>query len=248
MIKAVLFDLGNTLVYMKPEETLQKILKSYGIVKSLGEVKQAMVKAQEFDIEKHCHLPAHEFYTQWNMLELKHLGITDKAEARKLAEEVNFQWFDFAKIYVYTDVKKTLQRLKQRGLKLGLVTGGYEEDIEKILPKAGLERFFDASVGVNTTGKRKPHPKAFKSALKRLGIKPHEAIFIGDDLAADYLGAEKAGLIPVLIKREGSPASDVRTIKRLDEIFEVLDEIKSWQVVMGCPTSSNGGGGLKAQG
>jgi len=226
-IKAVLFDLGNTLVYMRPEKTFQKMLKAHGIVKSIQEVKQAMIKAQkEYDIEKHSHLPAHEFYTKWNLVELKHLGITNPVEARKLAEDIDFQWFEFAKIYVYPEVKETLQRLRQIGVKLGIITGGYEEDIEKILPKSGLSRFFEVCVGVNTTGKRKPHPKAFKYALKQLGIKPHEAIFVGDDLEADYVGAEKAGLIPVLIRREGSSASNVRCIKRLDEIFEVLREIK----------------------
>jgi len=225
-IKAVLFDLGNTLVFMHSEKTFQKILKVHGIVKPLREVKQAMIKAQkEYDIEKHSHLPVHEFYTRWNMIELKHLGITEPAEARKLAEDVDSQWFEFAKIYVYPDVKRTLQRLKKMGLKLGVITGGYEEDIESILPKARLEKFFDVCVGVNTTGKRKPHPEAFRYALRQLDVKPREALFVGDNLEADYIGATKAGLIPVLIKREGSPASNVRYKKRLDEIFKILGEV-----------------------
>jgi len=225
-IKAVLFDLGNTLVYMHPEKTFQKILKAHGIVKSLKEIKQAMIKGnKEFDIDEHSHLSAHEFYTRWNMVELKNLGITEPSEARKLAEDIDFQWFEFAKIYVYPDVKETLQRLRQMRLKLGIITGGYEEDIEKILPKVSLERFFTVRVGVNTTGKRKPHPEAFKCALKRLSVKPQEAVFVGDNLEADYVGAEKAGLVPVLIKREGSPASSARCIRRLDEILQVLEEV-----------------------
>jgi len=220
----VLFDLGDTLVHMHSEETFQKILEGHGIVKPFDEVKQAMIKGgKEFDIDKHCNLPAHEFYTQWNILELKHLGITDKTKARKLAEDVDYQWFEFAKIRVYPEVKKTLQKLKQMGLKLGIVTGGYEEDVEKVLPKAGLEEFFHVYVGVNTTGKRKPHPSAFKHAVKHLGVKPNETVFVGDNYEADYLGAQNAGIIPVLIKREGSPATDVRTIRRLDEIFKVLE-------------------------
>jgi len=182
-----------------------------------------MIKGnQEFDIDKHCHLPAHEFYTEWNIKELKHLGITDPAKAKRLAEEVNFQWFNFAHIYVYPDVKETLQRLKQIGLKLGIITGGYEEDVEKILPKAMLEKFFDVYVGVNTIGKRKPHPSAFKCALKQLGIKPKEAIFVGDQLEADYMGAQKVGIKALLIQREGMPIAGVTTIASLREIFDFL--------------------------
>lgn len=227
-IKAVLFDLGNTLVYSCPEEAFQEILRTHGIVETIDRVKQAIIKGnQEFDIEKHVHLPAHEFYTRWNLVELKHLGIRDQANAMKLAEDIDSEWFEHAQLYLYPDVKPTLQRLKQMGLKLGIITGGYEEDVEKILPKVGLQDVFDVCVGVNTIGKRKPSPEVFQYTLKKLGVTPDEAVFVGDDLKRDYLGAKQAGLTAVLIRREGSATSDIRCIKRLDEIFEILAEFNS---------------------
>ncbi len=225
-IKAVLFDLGNTLVYSCPEETFHEILRAHGIVEPIDRVKQAMIKGnQEFDIEKHMHLPAHEFYTKWNLAELKHLGIIDQANAEKLAEEIDSEWFEYAQLRLYPDVKPTLQRLKQMGLKLGIITQGFEEDIEKILPKVGLQTTFNVCVGANTTGKRKPSPEVFQHALKKLEMTPKEAVFVGDDIKVDYLGAEKAGLTPVLIRREGSATSDIRCIQRLEEIFDVLEQL-----------------------
>jgi 2-haloalkanoic acid dehalogenase type II len=225
-IKAVLFDLGNTLVYSCPEEAFQEILRTHGIVETIDRVKQGIIKGnQEFDIEKHVHLPAHEFYTQWNLVELKHLGIVDKANAMKLAEDIDSEWFEYAQLHLYPDVKSTLQRLKQMGLILGIITGGYEEDVEKILPKVGLQDVFDICVGVDTIGKRKPNPEVFQYTLKKLGITPDEAVFVGDDLRRDYLGAKQAGLTSVLIRREGSATSDIRCIKQLEEIFEILAEI-----------------------
>ena len=222
-IKAVLFDLGNTLVHSRPEKTLKEILEKHGIVKPLNAVKEAMIRGnREFDIDKHIHLSAHEFYTQWNMVELKHIGITDKNKARKLAEDINSQWFDYAQIHAYPDVKETLQKLKQKGLKLGIITGGFKEDVERILPKVGLEAFFDVYVGANTIGKRKPHPQAFEHALKLLRIQPTEAIFIGDQLEADYLGAQSVGLKALLIMREGKPIADVESITSLREVFNFL--------------------------
>jgi len=236
MIKAVLFDLGNTLVYSNPEETFQKILAEQGFTKPVREVRNAIIKGnREFDIDRHEGLSANKFYTQWNLVQLKHLGL-EGSEARELAESINTQWWKFAKFHVYPQVKGTLQRLKRTGLKLGLITGGFEEDIEMILPKTGLDRFFDVKVGVNTTGKRKPHPKAFRYALKQLDVKPCEAIFVGDNFEADYLGAQKVGMMPVLVKRKGSGIQrlytdscklphKIRTIEKLDEIFNVLNEI-----------------------
>lgn len=222
-IKAVLFDLGHTLVYSHHEETLHRILETRGVIKSIEEVREAMIKGdRESEAKRHTVLPALEFYTELNLAYLKHLGIADEEQARKLAEEINRHWFEIAEIHVYPDVKETLQRLKQLGLKLGIVTGAYEEDIEKILPKAGLDRFFDVSVGVDTVGKRKPHPDTFQCALRQLGIKPKEAIFVGDQIEADYIGARKIGMKAFLIQREGSPPADVRVITSLEEIFGTL--------------------------
>ncbi len=237
MIKAVLFDLGNTLVWSDPEDAFQRILAEQGICKNLDEVRNALMQGnREFDIESHEGLSSHAFYTQWNMVQLKHLGIGGP-EARKIAENINAQWWRFAEFHAYPEVEDTLQRLKEAGLKLGIITGGFEEDIEMILPKTGLDRFFDVKVGVNTTGKRKPHSRAFKYALKQLCVKPREAVFVGDNFEADYLGAQKVGMMPVLIKRKGPPLQrlytdsclklpqGIRTIERLDEIFDILKQV-----------------------
>jgi HAD superfamily hydrolase (TIGR01662 family) len=233
-IKAILFDLGNTLVYTHPEITFQRILADHSVTKPLEEVKEALVRGNaEFDIKKHEGLTAHQFYTQWNIIQLKHLGLKG-SRARRLAATINSQWWKYAESHVYPDVERTLLRLRQMGLKLGIVSGGFEEDIEAIMLKTGLDDFFVVKVGVNTTGKRKPHPEAFKHALKQLGIQPSEAIFVGDNYKADYEGAEKVGMTPVLIGRKCPPLqklftevclelpSGVRSIRRLDEIFDVL--------------------------
>ena len=222
-IKAVLFDLGNTLVYSHPEETFKEILETQDIVKSVDDVKKALTQGnREFDVEEHIHLPIREFYTQWNIVQLEHLGITDKENARKLAEIIDSQWFNYAQIYVYPDTKETLKKLKQKGLKLGIITGGFEEDVERILPAVNLEAIFDIYVGTNTVGKRKPHPEVFQHALKLLRIQPEEAIFIGDQLEADYQGAQRVGMKALLIVREGKPMTNVDYITSLREVFDFL--------------------------
>lgn len=236
-IKAALFDLGNTLVYSYPEVTFQRILAEHGITRSLEEVTNALIQGNaEFDIEKHEDLSAHEFYTRWNIVQLKHLGLRGP-NARKLAETIDSQWWRYAEFHLYPDVRATLLKLKKMDLKLGIITGGFEEDIEMIVPQTGLDELFDVKVGVNTAGRRKPDPKAFKYALEQLQLEPNEAIFVGDNLKADYEGAKKVGMIPVLIKRKSGStqrsftevcseiSSEIRTIETLDEIFEVLKKV-----------------------
>ena len=231
-IKAVLFDLGNTLVYQNPHKTFQKILGKHGIIRTIKEIREAFAKAgEEFDIERYRKLPAHEFYTQLNMHILKHLGITDFNSLRALAEDIDIQWFKVSKVYVYRDVKPALAKLKRMGLKLGLITDGYQNDLEKILPKTGLQKFFDVCVCGDTIGKRKPNPQVFKYALNQLSIRPSEAIFVGDRVEIDYAGAKKAGMTPVLIRRENNEekVEGVRCVTSLKEIFKLLEEMQGYR-------------------
>ena len=184
-----MFDLGNTLVYSYPEVTFQRILAEQGVAKPLDEVTNALMRGNaEFDIEKHEGLSAHEFYTRWNIVHLKQLGLRGP-KARKLAGTIASQWWKYAEFHLYPDVRATLLKLKKMGLKLGIITGGFEEDIDMIVPRTRLDGLFDVKVGVNATGRRKPDPKAFKHALNQLELEPIEVIFVGDNLKADYEGA-----------------------------------------------------------
>lgn len=223
-IKAVLFDLGNTLVYQEPYEAFQRILRANGINKSLKAIREAFERGNiEFEVERNEVPSPRDFYARWNALILKHLGITRSLD--RLAAEIDRQWFNFSQSHLYPEVKKSLNRLRKMGLRLGLVTSGYQLDLEQILPEVGLQEFFDVQVCADTVGKRKPHPEAFVYALKQLGVEPQETVFVGDNYEIDYLGAQNAGMLPVLIRRDGASVSGIRTIKTLDDIFDVLAEV-----------------------
>ena len=225
-IKAVLFDLGNTLVYQNPYKTFQKILGTHGITKTTKEIEEAFAKTErEFDIERHSRLSAHEFYMQLNIHILKHLGITNSNALQALAENINIQRFKTSKVHLYRDAKPTLAKLKKMGLKLGLITDDYKIDLEKIMPQVGLQNFFDICVCGDTVGKRKPNPQVFEYALNQLNIRSSEAIFVGDHIDTDYIGAKEAGMTPILIRRESSKqeVAGFRSITSLKEVFKVLE-------------------------
>jgi len=111
-------------------------------------------------------------------------------------------------------------------LKIGIVSGAYEEDINLILKKAHLSKeLFDITIGANTIKKAKPHPDVFKYALKKLNIKPDEALFVGDAVETDYKAAEKVGVKAVLIQRTETKTQNAnfRTVNSLREIFNFID-------------------------
>ena len=97
----------------------------------------------------------------------------------------------------------------------------------------GILDLFDLVVMSSDLGIRKPSPKIFEQVLNQLKIKRKEMIFVGDTLYDDVQGAKVAGLLMAIhVKRDRSyffPEYSIKsdkTITRLDEIYEILDEWK----------------------
>ncbi|MHA1616241.1 MAG: HAD family hydrolase [Candidatus Njordarchaeales archaeon] len=97
-----------------------------------------------------------------------------------------------------------LRSLREMGLKLGIISNAPSPFPRKILQRHGLLEYFDAVIISCEVGYRKPHPKIFELALEELGVKSEEAIFVGDVLEIDIHGAQKLGMITVLM-RYGDP-------------------------------------------
>jgi putative hydrolase of the HAD superfamily len=89
-----------------------------------------------------------------------------------------------------------LEALRRRRLKLALVSNTASPDwlLRPVLERQGLVERVDAVVLSSEVGKRKPHPAIFERALAELEVRPEEALFVGDRLDADVLGASAAGM------------------------------------------------------
>jgi FMN phosphatase YigB (HAD superfamily) len=232
-IKAVLFDMGNTLIeydYDAPEEVFRSILLSLGIPKTLDDVREAFLSAKDDAaniglLSSFGRMECEEYWNLWDSLVLKHLGI---AEHMELGEIVQSRWFDFMGCTFYPEAREVLSELRRRGLKVGLISNGYEEEIAFAVEKTGLEKTtFDIIVGVDTTKKAKPDSDVFRYAASKLNVKLYETMFVGDSVYLDYEGAEKAGMRALLIDRTGKNHTDLRTIKNLRELFTQIDLHKS---------------------
>jgi len=217
-IRAVLFDLGGTLVRTTEiPKVYKRILEAHGIKRSLREISVAHEETEKtLDIQELATL-FEEYWIRWNLQILKRLRIRNNAKT--LAQTIAEQWWDYSEIRLYPDVMGTLKQLRDMGLKIGLITNGLESDYREILRKTGLSNFFDVTVGIDTVGKMKPHEDIFLYAVKRLGVLPTETLFVGDRLKEDYKGSRKAGLRPLLIDRDDIIHSEVEKISDLREIM-----------------------------
>jgi len=223
-VKAVLFDLGGTL--LKTTEipyVMERVLKDRGVNRSLEEITGAWKKAEESLNFRDLTRLLDEFWVQWNVRILRNLRV--RSDIRVLAEFIASHWWDYSNVTLYPDAEKILPLLKERGLKIGVVTNGLRSDVDEILPKVGLEGFFDVVIVIDTLRRMKPDVEVFQYALERLGVESSEAIFVGDEVKADYEGAKRCGLTVYLIDRDGKVQDEgVRKISSLEELFK-LDNI-----------------------
>jgi putative hydrolase of the HAD superfamily len=118
--------------------------------------------------------------------------------------------------------------------RLGLVSNfTHPPAVEQILARVGLERFFDEILISGRLGIRKPHPDIFAELVRRLALAPAEIVFVGDELRADIVGAQKAGLRTVwMTYRQGlgrpSPLGQFLGVSEAAEGIQPDYTVASW--------------------
>jgi putative hydrolase of the HAD superfamily len=228
-VKAVLFDLFNTLVLLENEDIFYmpslKKLHDY-IVKN--EIK---VTFEEF-IRAYFEVRDKLYEETSRTLEDPHFNIRISKTLQKLGYElgpshpiVQEASDAFCKEFItYTrpdkDAEHVLKQLHGK-YKLGVVSNlSIPECASKILEKFHMNNYFDVIIVSGAVNKRKPSPEIFEKALEALDLKPHEAIFVGDMPGIDIKGANAVGLKTVLIERSPSPKGSTPLSYELPEAKE----------------------------
>ncbi|WP_297417941.1 HAD family hydrolase [Clostridium sp.] len=140
-----------------------------------------------------------------------------------LVKETFFNYFQ-RNVKLYEDTILTLKTLKERGIKIGILTDvPYGMDKELVL--ADIEKFKEYVDIVLTSvevGYRKPNKQGFLQLSKELMVDLNEMIYVGDE-EKDIIGANCLGIYSILINRTNN---DIRygqrkTIKKLSEILDI---------------------------
>ena len=97
------------------------------------------------------------------------------------------------------DTHALLESLRERGLKLGLVSNAFDPGwlLHRDLEELGIAQRLDFAVFSSEVGKRKPHPEIFERALDALDVEPARALFVGDRLYEDVRGSGELGMTTV---------------------------------------------------
>lgn len=114
-----------------------------------------------------------------------------------------------------------LDALRARGLAIGVVSN-WDCGLEHTLAQVGLRERVDVVGASAVVGARKPDPAIFLHVLEALGVAPREALHCGDRADVDCVGAEAAGIRPVLVHRRGGPAAGWETVADLSALVALV--------------------------
>jgi HAD superfamily hydrolase (TIGR01509 family) len=114
----------------------------------------------------------------------------------------------------YADTRSTLEEVRRRGLKVGVVSN-VPADLRPVFARHGLGGLVDSFTHSFEVGAEKPDPAIFIAAAKSLGVKPGETLMVGDH-AVDR-GAERAGMRVLIL-----PAEFEEDVRGLDRVLALL--------------------------
>ncbi len=103
----------------------------------------------------------------------------------------------------FQEVKSTLKNLKNKGVKLAVLSNARHEELVNCLEKWSLDKYFSQELIVSSDKAEgyKPSQKVFTYILGQLGTREEETIMVGDSMYADIQGAKEAGLKTVYVER-----------------------------------------------
>jgi len=134
--------------------------------------------------------------------------------ARMLAGKVRSVYTDIAEWNLFEDTRPVLEELQEAGW-THMILSNHVPELPALVAGLGLSGLIGSIVNSAHTGFEKPHPAAYQAALGAIE-EPVEVWMIGDNIHADVLGAEAAGLPAILVRNQ-----DPRARRRAQSLHDV---------------------------
>jgi len=227
MLEAILFDLYDTLAYIEIEDYLRTKVQMAAEAGVPAEVFVAQWKRYTRPAARGEILTTEERVARV----LRDLGVDPARQLiRRLSQlEVELQE---QHVHLFPDTREVLTRLRDKGLKLGLVTNT-SLATSKVPDILSIRTFFDTVVFSYAIGVRKPDPAIYLAACKQLAVPPSACLFVGDGNDRELDGAREVGMRTVmvrtkrheLVRAEQSVSYDYQ-IRSLSELLSIVETLR----------------------
>jgi HAD superfamily hydrolase (TIGR01549 family) len=243
--KAVIFDLGNTLLYFDgdwPEvfaradqmmyESLTRSglqLERYEFTYAFRQRLDAYHQQREVDYKEHS--------THWILRDtLREFGYPEVDE-RILQDALAAMYAASQEFWIpEEDLLPALEAVALRGYRIGLLSNaGDDRDVQKLVDKSKIRPYLEYVLTSAAGGIRKPDRRIFDLAIGMFGLGPNDVAMVGDTLDADILGANQMGIYSIWITRRADTPANRRLrktiipnaeIESLAELPALLDSLK----------------------
>jgi 2-haloalkanoic acid dehalogenase type II len=218
MIKAVVFDLVETLVTDAEEvkgrdldEELSRILRQAGHEVYYQEVEAARHMVFFIDYPRGRGDTPQQFYTK--MLERLEIPYEPK-----LLDRLVWKATELERVRLYQDVAPTVKALESRGIKTAVLTTVPSWLFKQVLEDNNVK--IDFICTAKEAKAVKPNPQIYRTVLRTLGVKPYEALMVGDTPEIDIIPPKKLGMKTALLCR-----TQKKTIKQADHTITSLTQL-----------------------
>ena len=225
--KAVLFDLGMTLIYPPLDEPFLDRLHDFGADADIVEIGKALHFTDQHFFKNYpgvLNQEVKEFYSYYASMMFAYLHI-DSVPVEEF-KQLMLQKSPPRSIWkVYPETVAALKGLHDAGVKVGLYTN-WGLDARDLIESLGLTELLDSIIVSSEIQLEKPAPGGFLQCLEELGVAPEDAVYVGDNHHDDVMGANGVGMDAMLLCRSGKPSGKTEgkfvEIKDLNEMLALV--------------------------
>lgn len=221
-LKAVLFDAGNTLIWLDHPYVVE-LLREHGVETSVEGLMEAEYGAKLL-FDELARSTADERTRGGMFFAAIFRGVGVEESAFPALSQRLFARHAEKNLWgsVRARTAETLDELRRRGYRLGVISNA-DGRAEQALDAVGLRPHFELVIDSGLVGIDKPDPRIFHLAAERMGVQPHEAVYVGDIYEIDVQGARAAGMQAILIDPLWKwDDRDCTRIRGLHDLLDVL--------------------------
>jgi putative hydrolase of the HAD superfamily len=228
MIRAILFDLDGTLRFSRPSglEAFAQFSAELGLTLCAEAQRKVERWTHAYWAGKRSSytkaMPDPEvFWLDYTRGMLTAAGVEDAALVYTPAIVHAFNERYHSEPYISAEAHTVLHALRENQYTLGLVSNR-EGDLAPLAAELGLGDYFHFTLSGGQAKSWKPDARIFMLACEMAQAAPDECLYVGDNFYADTLGAQAAGLIPVLLDpRQVFPEATCIQIAHLTELLSI---------------------------